>query len=85
MENQIESLKICVITTCNTDFEKYRKSQPEKIKPLLRKITRLSDLKQKEYAKAVLLSESKNVTDYLIKEAKAASQTFEDLSQNIFY
>jgi len=80
-----EQPKIGVITTCQKDFDRYFDLQPKSIQPLLQKISVMKDIRHKEYAKAVLLIESKNATDYLIKKVTESSLVVEDLSKNIFY
>jgi len=76
---------IAAITVCQKDFDRYFESQPKSIQPLLQKISVMKDVRHKEYSKAVLLIESKNVTDYLIKKVTESSLFVEDLSKNIFY
>jgi len=80
-----EQTFIAVITTCQKDFDIYFDSQPESIQLLLQKISVMKDIRHKEYSKVVLLIESKNVTDYLIKKVTESSIFVEDLSKNIFY
>lgn len=81
----MEQIKIAVLTTSNTDFEKYRNSQPKEIQETLCKITVLRDIREKQYNKAVLLVESRNITDRVINEVKEMSLFVENLTDKTFY
>jgi len=81
----MKTILIGVITTCQKDFDRYFDSQSSSTQSILHKISFLRDIKHKEYAKAVLLVESKNVPDRVINEVKEMSLITEDLSQNTFY
>ena len=81
----MEKPKIAVLTICSKDFNRYKESQPKETHSQLVKISVLKDVERKEHSKAVLLSESKNVTDYLIKKVIDMSSWVEDLSKEIIY
>lgn len=77
--------KIAVVTTCQSDFEKYVRSQPKDMKSLFCKITTLRDVNNSSYLKCVLLQESKNVTGFVINKVKDSSDLWEDLSEKKVY
>lgn len=74
-----------VITTCQNDFERYKATQRENIQPLLRKISVLKDVQETEYRKCVLLVESRNVPDAVVREVKKLSWKTDNLSNNVIY
>lgn len=78
-------MKIAVITTCQKDFDKYVRSQPEKNKKNIYKISVLRDLIEKQYDKSVILVESKNVTDKVIRDTLSRSLELHDLSKETTY
>lgn len=81
----MENRKIAVVTTCQNDFNRYKASQPKEIQRLLRKISVLKDVEESYYLKAILLFESKNVTDFVITKVKNMSALKEDLRYNPIY
>jgi len=81
----MEKPKIAILTVCEKDFNRYKESQPKETHSQLVKISVLKDVERKEYSKAVLLSESKNVTDFVLKKVIGISLWVEDLSKNIIY
>lgn len=77
--------KIAVVTTCQSDFEKYVRSQPKDMKHLFCKVTSLKHVDSSSYLKCVLLVESKNVTDFVINKVINISRLVENLSDKIVY
>ena len=73
---------IAVVTTCDNDFERYTSLYPE---DEFVKISTLKDIRQISYVKAVLLIESRNVTDHVIKTIKTLSNKVENLSKRVTY
>jgi len=81
----MEKLKTAVITTSNSDFERYKNLQSEAVQQNLCKISILRDIKEKKYGKAVLLVHSDNVPNRVINEVKELSLSVENLSDKTFY
>lgn len=77
--------KIAVVTTCDVDYERYFATQSPEVQKQLVKVTVLRDIKEKEYAKCVLLIESDNVTDRVKKNLKAISSKVENLRDKTPY
>ena len=73
---------IAVVTTCDKDFERYASLYPT---DEFVKISTLKDIRQISYVKAVLLIESRNVTDHVIKTIKTLSNKVENLSKRVTY
>ena len=73
---------IAVVTVCDKDFERYTSLYPE---DEFVKISTLKDIRQISYVKAVLLIESRNVTDHVIKTIKTLSNKVENLSKRVTY
>lgn len=81
----MEKQNIAVLTICDNDFKRYKASQPKEIRSSLLKISVMKDIQKQEYSKMVLLAESKNVTDTVIKKVTEMSLLVEDLSKEIIY
>lgn len=81
----MEKQTIAVLTICENDFKRYKASQPKEMRSSLLKISIMKDIQKMEYSKVVLLIESKNVTDTVIKKVIAMSSFVEDLSKEIIY
>ena len=81
----MEKQTIAVLTICDNDFKRYKASQPKEIRSSLLKISVMKDIRKQEYSKMVLLAESKNVTDTVIKKVTEMSLLVEDLSKEIIY
>lgn len=77
--------EIAVVTACQSDFERYVRSQPKDMRSLFSKITTLRDINNYSYSKCVLIIESKNVTDFVINKVKDFSALVEDLSESKVY
>ena len=77
--------EIAVVTACQSDFERYVRSQPKDMRSLFSKITTLRDINNYSYLKCVLIIESKNVTDFVINKVKDFSALVEDLSESKVY
>lgn len=81
-------MKIAVVTTCDIDFKRFSDIQDFETAEKLVKIKILNDLRDKQYAKCVLLIESKNVTNTVIKKTcerslETIAFSFKDVYQKI--
>jgi len=76
-------MKTAVITTDELEFKRFVKSRPEERKKDFVQIKVLSDIKENQYGRAILLIGSKNVTDLVIKKTINASLTKTDYSSNL--
>lgn len=74
---------IAVVTTCKKEYKKYINTQP--IGFNFQKISVLKDIKTKDYDKVVLLKNSENITDYVIKTVTKSALEVEDLSDRFIY
>jgi len=77
-------MKIAVITTNGADFEKYYRTQSKEVKVKLQRVSVLRDLKEEKYEKSIMLVDSKNVTDKVIRDTLSRSLELEDLSQEFY-
>jgi hypothetical protein len=76
-------MKTAVITTDELEFKRFVKSRPEERKKDFAQIKVLSDIKENQYGRAILLIGSKNVTDLVIMKTLNASLTKTDYSSNL--